>query len=171
MQLPEDYYGSVPSKGVDIPARPQDVASTKSIIDAMYECLSGPAGQSRDWNRMKSLCVTRNHSIRTGKLPDGRVACKIMNTDEYIRQMEPWLLENGFFETEIHRTEDRFGNIAHVMSTYESRRNADDPKPFMRGINSFQLLFDGNRWWVINVMWQHESDEFPIPARFLPQTP
>ncbi|MCI0444796.1 hypothetical protein L0152_16510 [bacterium] len=53
------------------------------------------------------------------------------------------------------------------MSTYESRRNADDPKPFMRGINSFQLLFDGNRWWVINVMWQHESEEFPIPSRHL----
>jgi hypothetical protein len=169
MQLPEDYYGSVPSAGVEFPARPQDVASTKAIIDAMYESLSGPAGQPRDWNRMKSLCVTKNHSIRTGKLPDGRVACKIMNTDEYIRQMEPWLLQNGFFETEIHRAEERFGNIAHVMSTYESRRNADDPKPFMRGINSYQLLFDENRWWVINAMWQHESDEFPIPSRFLPQ--
>jgi hypothetical protein len=170
MQLPEDYYGSVPSAGVEFPARPQDVASTKAIIEAMYECLSGPAGQPRDWSRMKSLCVTKNHSIRTGKLPDGRVACKIMSTDEYIRQMEPWLLENGFVETEIHRTEERFGNIAHVMSTYESRRNADDPKPFMRGINSFQLLFDENRWWVINVMWQHESEEFPIPSRYLPQS-
>jgi hypothetical protein len=167
MELPEDYYGSAPSAEVDILPKAEDVASTKSIIDAMYESLSGPAGKPRDWNRMKSLCIRQNHSIRTGKLPDGRVACKIMSNDEYIRQMEPWLLENGFFETEIHRTEERFGNIAHVMSTYESRRNADDPQPFMRGINSFQLLFDGKRWWVINVMWQHESQEFPIPSKYL----
>jgi hypothetical protein len=164
---PVDYYGKAPAASRNLNANPKDVSSTKTIIDALYESISGPAGQKRDWDRMRTLCVEESYSIRTGKLEDGTVACKIMRTDEYILQMEPWFVTNGFYETEVHRVEERFGNISHVFSTYESRRSEDDPHPFMRGINSIQLLYDGNRWWVMNVMWQHESPEFPLPAKYL----
>jgi hypothetical protein len=165
--LPADYYGKAPSASHGLTAKPKDVDSTKAIIDAMYESISGPAGQPRDWDRLRSLCLDEGYSIRTGKLEDGTLACKVMRTEEYIRQMEPWLLANGFFEIEVHRIEERFGNISHVFSTYESRRNANDPEPFMRGINSIQLFYDGKRWWVMNVMWQHESPEYPLPAKYL----
>ena len=57
--------------------------------------------------------------------------------------------------------------IAHVFSTYESRHSLSDPEPFMRGINSFQLMHDGKRWWIVNVMWQHEAADLPIPERYL----
>jgi hypothetical protein len=166
-QLPRDYYGEVPAHGQHVEANPDDVVSTLSIVNAMYDCLSGPAGQSRDWNRMRSLSLAKSHSIRIGKLEDGTIGCKIMSNEDYILQMESWLVNNGFFEKEIHRVEERFGNIAQVFSTYESRRKADDAAPFMRGINSFQLMHDGLRWWIVNVMWQHESPDLPIPAHYL----
>ena len=164
---PVDYYGKPPATSGNLAANQKDVLSTKVIIDALYESISGPAGQKRDWDRMRSLCVAEAYSIRTGKLEDGTVACKIMSTDEYIQQMDPWFVTNGFYEIEVHRVEERFGNIVHVFSTYESRRNQNDPHPFMRGINSIQLLYDGKRWWVMNVMWQHESPEFPLPQKYL----
>jgi hypothetical protein len=47
------------------------------------------------------------------------------------------LQAGGFFEIEIHRRSERFGNIAHVCSTYAPRREASDPQAFARGINSF----------------------------------
>lgn len=163
-----DYYGSKLQPATQTTARPEDVASTTAIIHALYECISGPAGQPRDWERMRSLCVAGARSIRLGVLADGSTSCKIMNTsDEYVRQMDGWLLENGFYETEVHRVEQRFGHIAHVFSTYESRRTLQDPHPYMRGINSIQLLFDGSRWWVLQVLWQHESADFPLPEEYL----
>jgi hypothetical protein len=42
----------------------------------------------------------------------------------------------GFYEVEISRRLDCFGNIAHVFSTFDARYKADDPKPLARGINS-----------------------------------
>jgi hypothetical protein len=39
----------------------------------------------------------------------------------------------------------------------------------MRGINSIQLLNDGERWWVINIYWTQESDEKAIPEEYLPE--
>ncbi|MDO5968853.1 hypothetical protein Q4Q35_03455 [Flavivirga aquimarina] len=42
-------------------------------------------------------------------------------------------------------------------------------KPFMRGINSIQLLNDGDRWWVINIYWTQETEAKTIPIKYLPK--
>jgi hypothetical protein len=72
----------------------------------------------------------------------------------------------GFFEREIARRTDCFGNICQVFSTYESRHAASDATPFQRGINSIQLLRDGNRWWIASVVWDVERPDNPIPAQY-----
>jgi len=77
------------------------------------------------------------------------------------------MLEKGFYENEIHRVTEQFGNIAHVFSTYECFHNKDDEKPFMRGINSIQLMFTGNRWQVISIYFTQETEEYPIPEKYL----
>jgi hypothetical protein len=146
-------------------ARPEDVSSESAIIEAVYNVISGPKGQQRDWNRMRSLFVpgARLISAHTGE--DGLTTAHVMSVEDYIRLGEPLLRKDGFFEREAHRTEDRFGNIAQVFSTYESRHETD-AKPFQRGINSFQLLFDGHRWWVVTIYWQGERPGMPIPKQY-----
>ena len=78
------------------------------------------------------------------------------------------MAEHGFYEREIHRKTERFGNIVHAMSTYETYWSEDDAEPFMRGINSIQLLYRDGRWWVVTIFWDNESPENPIPAEYLP---
>ena len=145
-----------------------DVESIDAIIAAAYDVISGPAGQKRDWNRERSLFYPDARLIPTAKpgAHDG-LAPQILDVDGFIVRVEPYFAEHGFFETEIARRTEQFGHIAHVWSTYESRYSADDPKPFMRGINSFQLFYDGNRWWIVNIFWQQESVEDPIPEKYL----
>ena len=167
-KLPADYYGESPDPVKTPSADPEDVRSIEAIIRASYETISGPAGQPRDWKRMHSLFLPGSHSIRTGPLGEGRIGYKMMETDDFILQMNDWLVRNGFFETEIHSVVEQFGSIAHVFSTYESRRTREDPEPFMRGINSFQLFHDGTRWWIVNIIWRHEAPDLPIPEKYLP---
>ena len=145
-----------------------DVESIDAIIAAAYDVISGPAGQKRDWNRERSLFYPGARLIPTAKpgANDG-LAPQILDVDGFIARVEPYFADHGFFETEIARRTEQFGHIAHVWSTYESRYSADDPKPFMRGINSFQLFYDGNRWWIVNIFWQQESVEDPIPEKYL----
>jgi hypothetical protein len=81
--------------------------------------------------------------------------------------VQPLFEENGFYEKEIERRTEQFGQIAHVWSTYESRHSPDDPEPFMRGINSIQLFNDGSRWWIVNIYWQQETPTDPIPPAYL----
>jgi hypothetical protein len=149
------------------PAIPADVASIDAILGALYDVISGPAGQSRNWDRMRSLFVPGARLIPTGRRPDGTRRLTVWTVDEYISTVGPTLERGGFFEREIARRIERFGNIAHAFSTYESRRTAADPQPFARGINSIQLWFDDKRWWVVTIYWEGERPDNPIPGRYL----
>ena len=149
------------------PARPEDVASIDAIIKATYDVISGPAGQKRDWNRMRSLFLPGARLIPTGRAQDGKHNARVWSLEEYITRAGPGLEEGGFFERELGRVEERYGNVVHLMSAYDSKRTLQDEKPFARGVNSFQLMYDGARWWVVTIFWQGETPDNPIPAKFI----
>ncbi|MDD9957865.1 MAG: hypothetical protein OXU66_02905 [Gammaproteobacteria bacterium] len=145
----------------------EDVDSIGNIIAAVYAAISGDAGVPRDWDRFRSLFAegaTLSPVIRNDEGVFERV---IMSPEAYIERSGSNLERNGFHEVEINHVTEQFGQIAHTFSTYESRRRASDPAPFARGINSFQLLHDGERWWIVSIYWQSESDTNPIPAKYL----
>jgi hypothetical protein len=92
---------------------------------------------------------------------------RALTPEDYIKRTEPVFAKEGFYEREKARRVELYGNIAHVFSTYESFHSLTDKTPFMRGINSFQLLNDGKRWWVMTIFWQGETPDNPIPKKYL----
>lgn len=148
-------------------AKPSDVVTMDSIVAALYDVISGPAGKKRDWDRFRSLFIPAARLIPTGKRQTGEIGSRVLTADDYVERSSKSLEENGFFEKEVSRRTESFGSIAHVFSTYESRHKADDAKPFARGINSIQLLNDGKRWWIVTVFWQAEGPDNPLPDKYL----
>ncbi len=149
-------------------ARPEDVKTIDSIIAAVYDVISGPAGQKRDWDRFRSLFAPGARLIPLRHLPDGKWMPAVLTPEDYITRGGPGLERDGFFETEISRTAERYDNIVQAFSTYESRRKKED-QPFARGINSFQLAYDGSRWWVVTIYWRSETPDMTIPKEYLPK--
>ena len=148
-------------------ANPSDVATMDAIIAAVYDVISGPAKTTRNWDRFRSLFIPGARLIPTGRRQTGEVGSRVLTPEDYIQRSSPLLERDGFFEREISRRAESFGNIAHVFSTYESRHAKDDAKPFARGINSFQLMNDGLRWWIVTIFWQGEDEKNPLPSRYL----
>ena len=101
-----------------------------------------------------------------GKDREGNISIQSWTPDEYVNRIGDYFFENGFFEEEIGRTTETFGNMMHLFSTYISKRTADGPV-FQRGINSIQLRYDGKRYWIVNIMWNAETEEFPIPEKYI----
>ena len=148
-------------------ANPADVASLDAIVTALYDVISGPAGQARDWNRFRSLFIPGARLIPTIHPPNAAPRTLVWSPEQYAERAGANLTKNGFFEREIGRTTDQFGAITQIFSAYESKRTASDPKPFARGINSIQLLNDGTRWYVVTIFWDGERPDNPIPDRYL----
>lgn len=148
-------------------ADPADVASIDAIMHAIYDVISGPVGQARNWDRWHSLFMPGARLIPTGKGPDGVVRSRVMSAAEYVSSNGDGLSSVGFMEIEIARRVEQFGNIAHVFSTYESKFTRNGEPATDRGINSVQLINDGSRWWVYTIMWDAERPDNPIPAKYL----
>jgi hypothetical protein len=150
-----------------VQAKAADVATADAIVAALYDVISGPAGAPRDWNRMRSLFAPEGRLQAIGMKPDGTVVLRNMTVEDYISRNTPAFAKMGFFEKEVARTVESFGQLTHVFSTYESRHAPADAKPFARGINSIQLYNDGNRWYVLNLVWRGEDDKLQLPERYL----
>ena len=156
------------AQSAELPAaKPADVASPDAILAAVYDVISGPAGP-RDWDRFNSLFAPGARLIPIGPRKDKPgINILVMTPKDYSDRAGAYFDKNGFVEREASRKTERYGNIMQVFSTYESRHDAKDEKPFARGINSFQLYNDGTRWWIVTIMWQEETPDNPLPKEFL----
>jgi len=140
-----------------------DRAAVGAVVDEMYAMISGPAGP-RDWSRQANCFHPDARQIRTFLDADGRPAMKAMGLVDYARDTTPFFATHDFFEVEIARRIDLFGNIAHVWSAYEARNRLDDAEPERRGINSIQLFRDPERGWRIMAMiWDNEREGVALP--------
>ncbi len=162
-----EAQGPPPIPAAYPPADPNDVGSLDGIVAAIYESISGAAGVERNWERWRSLFMVGAKLIFTGKPPNSsRALARSWSVEEYIRRAGPVLVQRGFFEREIGRATELFGNIGHVFSTYESR-NTREGEIIQRGINSIQLFNDGERWWIMNILWDSERPDSPIPEEYV----
>jgi len=149
------------------PAVAPELATLDGILSALYGTISGAAGAPRDWERLRSLFTHEGRMVVHGPNKNGDMTTRVLTISDYISRVTPVFAKEGFYETELARSTESFGQIAHVFSTYESRRSPDEATPFQRGMNSIQLVNDGRRWWIQSLVWQAETEKNPLPARYL----
>jgi hypothetical protein len=154
-------------------ARPADVGTPDAIIAALYDVISGPAGQARDWDRLRSLFAPAGRMVPVVPRPDGGFAAVILTPDDYVRSSGEMLTRFGFIERELARRTERFGNVVHAWSTYEGRFTAPGAPTAaaIRGVNSIQLTSDGARWYVLSITWEAERPGLALPTAYLRPTP
>ena len=162
-----------PSVDAQPEAAPEDVESIESIMAAVYDVISGPATEERDWDRFRSLMHPEGRLVPLAPTESGGWRPLVWSVEDYVERAGPMFRDapmfqgKGFYEVEAASRVERYDALAHVWSTYESRLDPAE-EPFARGINSFQLYHDGDRWWVLSILWEQESPAAPIPAEYLP---
>ena len=143
-----------------IAASPQskaDLAGINQAIQGVYDVISGPPGQKRDFDRMRSmfapgatLKVIGPKGLRGGSLED------------YISRNAAILEKEGFTERELGRRVEVWGGLATAWSAYDGR--TANGSFHERGINSFQLVKVDGKWLVASILWQEETPANPLPA-------
>lgn len=145
-----------------------DLRDISSVIEAMYAMVSGPAGP-RDWSVQNRIFHPDARQMRTGVDADGKPWIKIMTLDEYVADTRDFFAANDFFEVEVGRSVQEFGNMAHAWSVYEARRALTDEVPERRGVNSIQLYRnDAGQWQIMSMIWDNERPGTSVPP--LPAT-
>ena len=146
-----------------IEARAEDVGTIEGIVKASYETISGGVGVARQWGRDRTLFDPNSRSVAIHvDAKTGAIKTESMTEQDYADRSDASLVKGGFTEREIKHIIKRFGNVATVLSSYEGSDAAGKYKS--RGVNIFQLYFDGKRWWILSMVWDEEQPGNPIPA-------
>jgi hypothetical protein len=170
-QMPPDMPMFTPADlAAKVPApKAADVNSLDGIMAAAYAAISGPAG-ARDWSRFRSLFLPQARFTEVGKNPDGSTFIISWNEEEFIRDATLIFSKEPFYENAIINLPQSYGGMTQVLSSYESKRTPDG-KAFERGVNSFQVLNDGKRWWIVSIFWDSERPGNPLPAKMASKMP
>ena len=137
------------------------------VVQQLYALISGAAGEPRQWDNVRSLFFPDGLLRSELTLPDGSRQSGTWTVDEFCEAAADEYAQTGFWEREIDARVERFENIAHVWTTYESRVESPDSEPVMRGINSVQLLRRDGAWRITSLVFQIERGTPGIPGRYL----
>ncbi|MEP1034196.1 hypothetical protein [Ekhidna sp.] len=143
----------------------EDAVSVESLTSAYYDCVSGPIGQTRDFDRLRNLFHS-NAQLTYSYWSEEEQKNKLMHMDieEYIEKLD-YLDKKGFYEEELFSKVEMYGSIVQTISTYKFWM--EDKSAEGRGFSSYNLFYDGNRYWILSMFWMMESKKYPIPDEFL----
>jgi hypothetical protein len=147
-----------------------DVASPEAIVLATYASIQRAPGENFQWDRFRSMFATDAVLIPNTEQRGGEL--DVISPEGFISWIDSVTTiggptDKGFAEEEIHHVVGRYGDVAQVFSTYQKHFWEDD-EILGRGINSFQLVQNGGRWWIVSIIWDEEAGAGPVPAEYLP---
>jgi len=133
-----------------------DLAGIDAAIRGVYEVISGPPGQKRDFDRMRSLFAPGATMKAIG--PKGLHGGSV---EDYIARDKDILERDGFTERELGRRLQVWGGLATAWSSYDGR--TANGRFHERGINSFELVKIDGKWLIASILWQEETPDNPLP--------
>lgn len=135
-----------------------DMTQIDQTVSGIYEVISGPAGQKRDFDRLRSMFAPGATFMGAAGFKTGRHD----TVEGYIQRSGPLLEKDGFHEQELGRRVEIYGNLASAWSAYDGR--TDDGSFHERGINSIQLVKINGKWLIASLLWEEETPANPLPT-------
>jgi len=143
------------------------VKTIKGITDKMLELISVPIGEEPNWDDYRNpfLPTAQKYSLN----PDARPGREVhsWNLEEFIRNVGPLFGRDGFKEVSIGLTVNEYNGIAVAFQTYHSKNLLGTYEK--RGVNTYQLVYKQNRWWIVNGLFVSEDPENKIPKKYIKQ--
>jgi len=154
--LAGNAMAQAPDAGCALPSEPEGIPA------ALDAAITGPADKDRAC--MKALLIPDARMMFVSLGADGTPSYRLETLDDWIARVRArghTLLE----EKQLKFTIERYGNIAHLWSSYALR---SDGKQVARGINGIQAIKETAGWRVTSIMVQAESGAAELPKEYLP---
>ncbi len=127
----------------------------------MYRSVCYELGGRPDWKLEDEIFASEARLVRIND--DGIFE---FDRQSYRQNFESMIASGelpSFWEGELWRETRLFGDMAHVLSGYETRRSRNGPV-MNRGVNSIQLFRRDGRWWISAMIWRREGRDVHIPV-------
>jgi hypothetical protein len=147
------------------PAQADDRADVEATVQAVYDVISGPVGQARDFDAMRELYLPGAAMGAVSAGEDGQGRGRVITLDDYIERSGPWLVENGFTERPTRTETTIYGELAYVRSAYEGVSGVTG-EVFVTGVNFITLFKIEGEWKIASILWRSADEDWPVDAAF-----
>lgn len=148
----------------------KDLGTVNGIIHTLYDIISGPVGQERDWNAFRNLFDENARMYIAVPDKDSGSVLRCITPDQYVERNKSRLADIGFNEDELYRITNTYGAGTQIFSTYESHfTDKNGEEEITKGINNIQLYFDGERYFIVTIFWDANAKNIEVPERYLPK--
>ncbi|MFY0603105.1 MAG: hypothetical protein JXQ93_04090 [Flavobacteriaceae bacterium] len=139
----------------------QDV---KSLVEETQKVVSIKKGQQIDTAYFRTLFLPTAHFTVVGE-ENGKKLHETMSLNEFIETLADTYYSNGYFETGKGEIVEQYNGIAQVIQSFYGK---DSEGEEAWGVNSYQLIYSGGRWWIANMVWTMSSNgKAGIPKKYL----
>ncbi len=146
-----------------MPAHAQETPG--EAVEALYEVISGPVGEPRDWERFRAMFLDGAQMTVLAPMPEGEERVVTLIVEEYVSRNAERLSEMGFTEAETRRQTHVYGGLATILSAYEATRS-DAGETFATGVNTIVLAREEGVWKVASLAWRSETEDWPVERAF-----
>ena len=137
-----------------------------NLISRLYHIISSETAGSRNWDVFRKHFRSEARINALGKDNLGHERFISLTVEDYIRGAEASFQKQSLIEQEIGRIVEQYGDMVHVFSTYETKDSTNE-KVLQRGINSIQLIYREERYWIVSLLFNPETNDNPITDRHL----
>ena len=146
------------------PAQSDATQSIEGIVKEMLNIITIEKGEKPDFKAFRNLFLpsaTFTVHSHNDSFPE---PVETVSLDDFVELLNDPYYEQGFEEIELHKVINEYNGIAHVFQTY---RGKDGEGESETGINSYQLVYDKDRWWIVNLLWTGDSNGVKVPDKYL----
>lgn len=139
--------------------------SIEGITSKMIELISGDIEEPRNWDEYRNLFLPTAIKISINRNAPPKRQIRVRNLEEFVREVGPAYKKNGFDEISLGLTVNEFNGIANVFQSFYCKNLTGTYEK--RGVNSYQLVYADNRWWIASTTFSNETEENKIPDKYL----
>lgn len=137
----------------------------EGVTQKMLEFISFEKDEVKDWDEFRNLFLPRAELIAI--YPDAPPARQVssLNLEEFVRYAGSTYPSEGFEEIVIGLDVKEFNGIATVFESFYCKTKSGSYEA--RGVNTYQLVFLNNRWWIASTMFVNETEDVKLPNEYL----
>ena len=139
-------------------------ATAEGVVTELYDLVTFDAGTTPDWNKVRSLFLDEAIVVlRTTRSESTQFTLEgfVQDFVNFIERSN--VRQTGFVEEIIRMKSTVFRDIAHVWVLYEAQIPGRE-RPPTQGVDSFQLIKQDGRWWIVSVTNDLPDPDNPIPV-------
>jgi len=144
-----------------------EAGTPEALTASLYAFISGPVGQPRNVDRIRSLFHLQARIMVVARHPEKGLFLRPMELEAFLGYAAPQWEKTGFFERGTAPSIQKEDGVAQVWSPYEIRLTAEGPVVYT-GVNALQCAWDGKRWWITHLEFQSQPTQALMGAQLQP---